>query len=82
MKLAKGERVVCAWAERASGPGWSNFPVWVIVEDYYGEMHRECLQPHEQTAEILLHRTISEAVHDNMKYYVEQALKPKRKTKK
>jgi chaperonin GroEL (HSP60 family) len=82
MKLAKGERVVCAWAERASGPGWSNFPVWVILEDYNGKMRRECLQPDEQTAEILLLRGVSEAVHDNMKYSVEQALKPKRKTKK
>jgi hypothetical protein len=82
MKLAKGERVVCAWAERASGPGWSNFPVWVIVEDYNGEMHRECLQLHEQTNEILACRGVSEEVHASMKYYVEKALKPKRKTKK
>lgn len=45
---------IAAWGERCSGPGWSNSPVWVLVRDTGdGSYHLDCLQPEEQTAEIV-----------------------------
>ena len=51
-KLAKGDHVVVAWPEYASGPGWSNALVWVIVHDAKGNLRREALQPHMQDDEM------------------------------
>lgn len=46
--LTEHDTLVTAWAERASGPGWLNFPVWVLIQDGNGKHRVECLQPHEQ----------------------------------
>lgn len=42
-------RIVAAWAESASGPGWANAPVWVLVRERDGTLRLDCLQPSEQT---------------------------------
>ena len=49
MKLNDGDRVVTAWAEHASGPGWSNQIVWVIIRDAQGRLREEGIQPENQT---------------------------------
>lgn len=53
MKLKKGESIVTAWAEYCSGPGWSNAPIWVIVRDANKGLREECIQPEDQTPEML-----------------------------
>lgn len=73
--LRPGEHVVCAFAERAAGPGWANAPIWVIVRDVNGEMRLECLQPIEQTNEMLVLYNVSNEVHGLMKSLAEKALK-------
>lgn len=47
--LNENEFVIAAWAEAASGPGWSNRLIYVLVGARGGGGHRiECLQPDEQ----------------------------------
>jgi hypothetical protein len=41
--------VVTAYARGASGPGWSNSPVWVVLRDPDGTLREECIQPEDQT---------------------------------
>ncbi len=53
MKIKHGERVVTAYAEHVNGPGWANNPLWVIIRGTDGKLREECLQPEEQTLEIL-----------------------------
>lgn len=50
MKLSENERVLCAYARKAEGPGWVNHPVWVIIENVCTmQMRQECFQPSDQT---------------------------------
>ena len=51
-KLKKFEIVVAAWPENASGPGWSNTLMWVLIQDANGGLRRETLQPNEQSDEM------------------------------
>jgi hypothetical protein len=51
--LTRGERVLAVVPEYASGPGWANMPVWVHVGNIDGTYRSECLQPDEQSAEML-----------------------------
>lgn len=81
MIKAKGETVVTAFAERASGPGWANSPIWVIVRDLNGNLRQECLQPEEQTAEMAVLFRLSEAAHEAMTSAVLTALAPRAKGK-
>lgn len=54
VRLPEFDRIVCAYARKASGPGWSNRPVWVVVEDRRtGKMREECIQPDQQSEELL-----------------------------
>lgn len=48
-ELREGDRVVAAWAESCSGPGWANTPVWVLVRRRDGTTVEECIQPKDQT---------------------------------
>jgi hypothetical protein len=66
LRLRSGERVISAYAEPACGPGWSNRPFWVLVENREGSIRKQCLQPSEQPVDLarlydlsaLLHRMI------------------------
>lgn len=53
MKLEKDDRIVTAWAEACSGPGWQNNIVWVLIHGGDGRHRVEALQPGEQGEEIL-----------------------------
>lgn len=45
--LKNGEEVVAAWAERASGPGWSNQLVWMCIRTTDGAYRLDAFQPSE-----------------------------------
>lgn len=53
IKLFNGEHIVAVVPENCSGPGWSNSPVWVFIESNDGKLRRECLQPKEQSPELI-----------------------------
>lgn len=59
----KGQTIVTAYAERASGPGWSNTPLWVITRDGNQTLHEHCIQPNQQPEAVLALYRISEATH-------------------
>ena len=66
-KLGPDEYVVAAFAEHASGPGWANSPVVMIVYDRStGKLRQEGLQPEEQTAEMHTLYDVSAAAHGAM----------------
>lgn len=46
-------KIIIAWAENCSGPGWTNTPVWYIEELPNGKLDIGCLQPEEQTKEMV-----------------------------
>ena len=53
VRLSEFDRIVTAYARKASGPGWSNRPLWVVVEDRRtGKMREECIQPQQQSEEV------------------------------
>jgi hypothetical protein len=66
--ISKTDTIVCAYAERAAGPGWANSPLWVIVRNEDGKLRQEVLQPDEQSREVVALYSISEAVHHAMLY--------------
>ena len=74
--LRKGDRIVTAWAESASGPGWANALIWIVVSDVENSLRRECLQPEEHTHELHVLFGVSQAVQRAML----AALEMKRKT--
>lgn len=79
MKLDKHDHIVCAYAEHASGPGWSNAPIWVIVRDARdGSLRQECIQPDDQTLEMYALYAVSAAAHVSMTRAVESAFRRKR----
>lgn len=63
MKLNEHDHIVAVVAKPASGPGWSNTPLWIIVQDGNGDLRRECLQPDEQSEGIWLLYATAAAVH-------------------
>ena len=77
--ITKDDHIVTAYAESASGPGWANAPVWVVVKDIDGKLRIECLQPNEQSAEIYSLYEISQATHSAMVSAVKSL--PKRRVK-
>ncbi len=66
MKLKKGERVITAYAERASGPGWANAPIWVIIRNVDGSLRQTAIQPDGQTAAMQHLYGVSEQAHLGM----------------
>lgn len=56
------DRIVTAWAEKASGPGWHNTPIWVLIQNSMGSYRIESLQPDEQTRDMRVLHSISDTV--------------------
>ena len=55
MKQYPDDIVETAWARPSNGPGWHNQPLWMLIRRRTtGELRVECVQPHEQTGEMLL----------------------------
>lgn len=74
--LAPSEHIVTVYAEPASGPGWSNSPLWVVVRAVDGSLREECIQPPEQTNEMVLLYAIAACVHQQLKRAVIGAALP------
>lgn len=63
--LGDGERIICAYCQPASGPGWANRPLWYLVENRAtGAIERRCLQPLEQTDTMRRIYSTCAAAHD------------------
>lgn len=77
----KTEHIVTAYAERCSGPGWANFPVWVVIrQNGTSNVRVDAIQPSEQTPELMKARGVSDAMNRLMVEEVTAALrKPRRK---
>lgn len=64
--LGARDTIVAAYAEGAAGPGWANQPVWLVVRDGDGNLRMECLQPDEQSSEMLMLYPFSQLAHNSM----------------
>ena len=47
-KLSRHERIIAVVPEQCAGPGWTNKPTWIYIEDSSNKRLRtECIQPEE-----------------------------------
>ena len=67
------KHVITAFAESASGPGWGNRPIRVILQDGDGALSQVWVQPQDQTEEMVLLYSVSQAAHLAMVAAVEKA---------
>lgn len=77
MKLGKHDIVIAVAPEFHSGPGWANKTLTVVVLGAGGQLRRECLQPHEMSAEIVTLFTVGAAMHEALKAAVVKAQRPR-----
>ncbi len=76
LKLAPNEHIAAVVPEFASGPGWSNRPLWVyIVRGNGNETRRECIQPEQQTRDMRIMFATLAAAHSAMLAAVEAVTK-------
>lgn len=80
-KLSDDEIVVTAFAENASGPGWSNSPIRVVVKTRAGDLVEHWIQPCQQTEQMRTLYAVSEAAHISMSSVVNDAGRRKAKSK-
>lgn len=81
--LQPGDSVECVYAHRANGPGWSNWPLWVIIRDAQNNLRRECLQPDEQGDALpLLYNTAAELHNTLCGLVAREMTKPASKAKR
>lgn len=53
LELNQHERIIAVVPEICAGPGWSNQPVWVYIQDsQHSRLRTACLQPEQQTREM------------------------------
>lgn len=50
VQLGRGESIVAVVPQYAAGPGWSNSPLFVYI-DNQGKLRTECIQPLHQSLE-------------------------------
>lgn len=79
MIINKDDSIVTAWGEYASGPGWSNRPIWIIIRNRVGELRQECIQPKDQTTVLLSVFKFSALAHTEMVGAIEAWRKGKKK---
>lgn len=70
--------IVAAWAEPARGPGWSNWPVWYLERAFDSTLTIKCLQPDEQSGEVLTLYNLCAEAHKALIGAVDRALRLKR----
>jgi hypothetical protein len=73
MIIKESETIVTAFAENAAGPGWKNRPIWVIVRGADFKLREECIQPKNQTADMIALFNVSNAAHESMTSVVRSA---------
>jgi hypothetical protein len=64
--IAKTDTIITAFASPAAGPGWANSPVWIVVRSQDGSYREVCLQPEEQSPEMLALYDVSATVNRSM----------------
>jgi hypothetical protein len=69
-------KVLAAWAQNASGPGWSNQLIWYVWWDG-ARHHVDALQPEEQSPELMLLFSTSAALNVELVGEVEKVLREK-----
>jgi hypothetical protein len=82
MKFNAPDRLIAVVAEPASGPGWANTPLWIIVQDGNGKLRRECLQPDEQSDGIRVLYATAAAVHGALVREVETLTRKRKPTRR
>ncbi len=65
--LRERETILAAVPETCAGPGWQNTVVWVYIRRMDGLIRSECLQPLEQSDEMLTLFDAGEAMCDALK---------------
>lgn len=66
LNVKKDEHIICCYAEYCNGPGWSNALLWYLVKDVNGKIREECLQPQEQSNDVLTLFPVLAAAHGQM----------------
>jgi hypothetical protein len=80
VNIGEHDEIICAFAQPAGGPGWSNQPLWVIVRSRLdGSLRQECLQPEEFDMYIWTLYDISAAVSAQMKQVLSAYLAGRKK---
>ncbi|MFY8062194.1 MAG: hypothetical protein ACOVN2_00655 [Usitatibacteraceae bacterium] len=69
MIIKDGETIVTAFAENAR----KNKPIWVIVRGADFKLREECIQPKNQTADMIALFNVSNAAHESMTSVVRSA---------
>ena len=64
--------IVSAWAERCSGPGWSNQVVWYLTRDSTGNLKIHDIQPGDMSDAMLHLFNTSAALHQRWVHAVGQ----------
>ena len=76
-KLSEHDHILTAYAESASGPGWGNTPIWVLIRSRLdGALRLECIQPPDQSPEMQILYRVSQAAHEGMTWAVRSTAKP------
>ena len=84
LELEKGERIISVFAKEERGPGWVNWPVYIVIQGNDGLCRVECLQPHQQNKGLKLLYRISEEINRKMIHLVQDIIRENelgRKTK-
>jgi len=61
-----GDMLVTAWASREGGPGWANWPIWVLVHDAAMRYRVVAIQPTEHSPDMKALLDVSRAASDSM----------------
>jgi len=67
------ERVIAAWAEKCSGPGWANEIVWVLRREDGGRLYLNAIQPQDHSATMRALLAVSATVAEDMRTAVVEA---------
>lgn len=67
IELNRFENIVAIVPQNAFGPGWTNKPLWIYIENVAeGTYRRICLQVEEQSIEMQLLFNIGSVVHESL----------------
>jgi len=80
MILDKNDTIVAVVAKACHGPGWSNTPIWVFVQNGDGRIRQECLQPEEQSPDMRLLYEVLDVTHSKMLHAVNKIVKSHEKS--
>jgi len=86
VKITDTEEVVAAWAEEASGPGYSNALYWVLLRETapghkFGRLRIEALQPEDQPVILFALHATAAAMQRLVRGYASAAMRELRSKK-